>query len=648
MKKTTFNPSKILPKLATFLIMIASTFGFAQTSDYVFSGTVSDGNDGAPIPGASVIINNTTIGGVTDFDGNYAFTANLSEGNYQLMVSYLGYSTKTVPISLGTTAEIATDIVLTEDLLSLDEVVVTGSTVGVNKRTLGNSISSVKSEDLVNNGATAVDQAISGKVTGALVQQNSGDPAGGISIRLRGPSTVLGSSDPLYIVDGIIISNSSNELVDLGGNAQNRLADLNPNDIDRIEIIKGAAAAAVYGSRASNGVVQIFTKKGKSGEPKFSFSTNVKINSLRDKIDYNTAELAWVDPFDRTNLATVPATRYDYQDEFFGSGFGVENYLSMNGGTEKTSYFLSASHLDNEGIIKNTDFQRVGFKANLTQKAFDWLTVNAGLNYVRSQSKDIPNGGINAAYGAITGFIFSDNSISPFPNEFGIFPVTSNLVPRTNPLEAVDRFDFGQKVNRIITSIGLDAKITEKLSASYTLGLDYFNQSAMAFIPINNTSPNGNGFARRSDINNFQYNSDLNLSYKTDLTESISSTTTLGGSWQYEEFDRIGISADGLPPIVETAESGSILAQGESRSQISYWGAFVQQSFGFKDKLYINGALRQDGASTFGKDERDQLYAKASLSHILSEEDFWKNTFGDTFSTFKLRGSGVKQVTLRP
>ena len=639
MEKISLKHSEIIFGLAIFLMLFASTFGFAQTSDYSFSGTVTDSNDGAPIPGASVFINNTTIGGVTDFDGEYSFNGKIAGGSYQLKVSYLGYSTKTVPITLGSVADVVTDAALQEDLLSLDEVVVTGSTVGVNKRTLGNSISSVKSEDLVNNGATAVDQAISGKVTGALVQQNSGDPAGGISIRLRGPSTVLGSSDPLYIVDGIIISNSSNQLVDLGGNAQNRLADLNPNDIERIEIIKGAAAAAVYGSRASNGVVQIFTKKGKSGEPRFSFSTNVKINELRDKIDYNTAPLSWVDPFDRNNLETVPATRFDYQDEFFGSGFGVENYLSMNGGTDKTSYFLSASHLDNEGIIESTDFQRIGFKANLTQKAFDWLTVNAGLNYVRSQSSDIPNGGINAAYGAITGFVFSDNSISPFPNESGVYPVTSNLVPRTNPLEAVNRFDFGQKVNRFITSIGLDAKITEKLTASYTLGLDYFNQSATAFIPINNTSPNGNGFARRSDINNFQYNSDLNLSYKTDISESISSTTTLGGSWQYEEFDRIGISADGLPPIVETAESGSILAQGESRSQISYWGAFIQQSFGYKDKLYINGALRQDGASTFGEDERNQLYAKASLSYIMSEEDFWKDTFGDAFSTFKLRGS---------
>lgn len=639
MKNARIKYSKVLVKLTFLLLLSTSTFTLAQSTDYFLSGTVTDANNGMPIPGASVFISSTTIGGVTDFDGKYSLSAKLAPADYQLTVSYLGYATKTVPLTLNLTLSVTTDIDLKEDLLSLDEVVVTGSTVGVNKRTLGNAISSVRSEDLVNNGAIAVDQAISGKVTGALVQQNSGDPAGGISIRLRGPSTVLGSSDPLYIVDGILISNSSNQLIDLGGNAQNRLADLNPNDIDRIEIIKGAAAAAIYGSRASNGVVQIFTKKGSSGEPKFSFSTNVRVNELRKQIEYNTVPLAWVNPFDRNNVETVPITRFDYQDEFFGSGFGVENYLSMNGGNEKSSYFISASHLDNEGIIKNTDFQRIGFKANLTQKAFDWLTVNAGLNYVRSQSQDIPNGGINAAYGAITGFVFSDNSISPFPNESGVFPVTSLLVPRTNPLEAVSRFDFGQKVNRFITSVGLDAKITEKLSVNYILGLDYFNQSATAFIPINNTSPNGNGFARRSDINNFQYNSDLNVSYKTDLSASITSTTTLGGSWQYEEFDRIGISADGLPPVVEIAESGSILAQGEGRSQISYWGAFVQQSFGFKDRLYINGALRQDGASTFGMDDRNQLYTKASLSYILSEEDFWKNTFGDTFSTFKLRGS---------
>jgi TonB-dependent starch-binding outer membrane protein SusC len=613
------------------LFFVQTSFGQSQT----LSGTVTEKGSGIPLTGVNVIIEGTSAGGVTNFDGNYSFNAEGFE-NKQLVFSFIGY--ETVSVTLTGESQVI-DIELREDLLSLDEIIITGNSVGVNKRTLGNAISTVKAEDLVNNAATAIDQAISGKVSGALVQQNSGDPAGGISIRLRGPSTVLGNSDPLYIVDGIIISNSSNQLVDLGGSAQNRLADLNPNDVERIEIIKGAAAAAIYGSRASNGVVQIFTKRGKSGKAKFNFSTSIRSNKLRKKIAYNTAPLAWVNPFDRTDLATVAATRYDYQNEFFDTGFGVENYLSVSGGNEKTSYYISASQLDNEGIIKSTDYRRIGFKTNINHKAFDWLTINAGLNYVRSQSSDIPNGGINSAYGAITGFVFSENSVNPAPNDSGVYPVTSLLVPRTNPAEAVNRFDFGQKVNRVITSVSLDAKITEHLSAKYTLGLDYFNQSATAFIPLNNTSPNGDGFARRSDLNNFQYNSDLNLSYKIDLSEDILSTTILGGSWQYEEFDVIGISATGLPPIVETATSGSIVSQGEGRSQISYWGGFIQQTFSFKNKLYLNGALRMDGASTFGKDERNQLYAKASLSYVLSEEDFWEDTFGDTFNTFKVRTS---------
>ncbi|WP_445731641.1 SusC/RagA family TonB-linked outer membrane protein [Mariniflexile sp.] len=617
-------------QLITMLALFFLQSSFAQS--VTVSGVVTEKGSGIPLVGVNVIIGGTSRGNVTDFEGKYSIQADYPNGKY-LVFSFLGF--KNVSVVLTGKSQVV-NVELQEDLLNLDAVIVTGTSVGVNKRTLGNAISTVKAEDLVNNGATAVDQAISGKITGALVQQNSGDPAGGISIRLRGPSTITGSSDPLYIVDGILINNSSNQLIDLGGNAQNRLADINPNDVDRIEIIKGAAAAAIYGSRASNGVVQIFTKKGKTGDPKFSFSTNVRVNELRKKIDYNTTGLAWANPGNINDLNTVPVTRYDLQNEIFSTGFGIENNLSVSGGNDKTTYYLSTSNLDNEGIITNTDFKRIGFKVNLTQKAFDWLDINAGLNYVRSTSNDIPNGGINAAYGAITGFLFANNSINPFPNQSGVYPT---IGIRSNPLEVVNRFDFGQKVNRFITSVGLNAKITDNLSANYILGLDYFNQSATAFIPINNTSTNPNGFARRSDINNFQYNSDLNLSYKIDLNDNIASTTTLGGSWQYEEFDRIGISADVLPPIVETAESGGILAQGENRSQITYWGTFIQQSFAYKNKLYVNGALRMDGASTFGLDQRNQLYAKASFSYILSEEDFWEHTFGDTFNTFKLRTS---------
>lgn len=606
---------------------------FAQVK--TISGTVTEQGSGLLLPGVSVVIEGTSIGGVTDFDGKYSFEVEEAEGK-KLTFSFVGFKTGSVAL---TNESNVVDFVMQADLLNLDEVVVTGSSVGVNKRTLGNSISTLKADDITGGAATQIDQAISGKVTGALVQQNSGDPAGGISIRLRGASTIAGSSDPLYIVDGIIINNSSNQLVDLGGSSQNRLVDINPNDVERMEIIKGAAAAAIYGSRASNGVVQIFTKKGKTGKTRFNFSTNVKMNTLRKEIDYNTVDLAWENPFDNTNLNTVPVTRYNYQDDFFGTGYGTENYLSMSGGTEKTSYYVSASQLSNQGIIKSTDFKRYGFKVNVKQEATDWLDVNASLSYTKSNSNDIPNGGINSAYGAITGYVFSDNSVNPQPNESGVYPVTSLLVPRTNPLEAVNRFEFGQKVNRIITSIGLDAKITERFSANYTLGMDYFNQSATGYIPVGNTSPQGDGFAQRADLSNFQYNSDLNFVYKIDINENITSTTVLGGSWQYQDTQAVSISATGLPPIVQTASSGSIVNQGEGRSQISFWGGFLQESVSFKNKLYLNAALRMDGASSFGLDQRNQLYAKGSISYVISEEEFWNDTFGSSFNTFKVRTS---------
>ncbi len=197
-------------------------------------------------------------------------------------------------------------------------------------RTLGNAISTVNSRDIASSAATSIDQALSGKISGAQITQNSGNPAGGISVRLRGTSTVAGAGDPLYIVDGVIVNNSSAELLDLGGYSQNRLVDINPNDIDRIEIIKGAAAAAIYGSRASNGVVQIFTKRGKEGKPSFTVSTQFKISDLRKKLDVNRYGFRF-NNFLPTDLSQTPVTRYDLQNDIFVTAIGTDNDISVSG-----------------------------------------------------------------------------------------------------------------------------------------------------------------------------------------------------------------------------------------------------------------------------------------------------------------------------
>lgn len=620
------------------LLCLLSSAVWAQQS-YVIKGKIVDAISGDPLIGAIATIESLDIGTTTDYNGDYELMVSAEPGDYMLSFIFLGYGTDVQPITLGASSMLEVNSNLSIDQLSLDEVVVTGSATAVSKRELGNAISTLSSADISNSGSLAADQALSGKVAGALVMQNSGDPAGGISIRLRGPSTISGSSDPLYIVDGVIVNNSSNNLIDLGGNTQNRLVDINPADIDRIEVIKGAAAAAIYGARASNGVVQIFTKRGANGAPRISFNTGLKFSELRKQIAYNDEPLKWANPFDNSDLTTEPTTRYNYQDDFFQKGMGSEHNLSVTGGSDKTKYFASGGYTNNPGIITNTNFKRFNARLNLDQIVNDWLSFKVGLNYSNSASNDIPNGGINSAYGAITGYVFSENSVNPAPDASGVYPVTSLLVARTNPLEAVNRFDFNQETNRVLTNLGISIVPVEELTINYNFGMDSYNQSGKAYIPVGNTSPNPTGLARRADANVFQFNSDLNAAYVTQLTDDIKSTTAVGGTWQQNRRESIALVSDRLAPTVQTADGGTITGQGDSRSEASYWGGYVQQTLGFNNSLFVTGALRMDGASVFGADQRNQLYGKASASYVLSNADFWKEGIGKTISSAKLRAS---------
>lgn len=322
-----------------FVLMMLGFTLHAQTTTYTLKGNVTD-NIGEPAPGVSVQVKNTDMGEITDFSGNYSLQVNLNAGNYTLVFRSLGLVTKEVKITLGTEVETVNDVVMNLDILGLDEIVITGAGVLTSKKQLGNTISSIKGLEISESGSVGITAALSGKLAGIQVSQNSGDPAGGISVRLRSASTVNGSSDPLYIIDGVIVNNNSTNVLGTRGVTQNRMSDISPQDIDRIEVIKGAAAAAIYGSRASNGVVQIFTKKGQSGEPVITVSTSLNFNSLRKKRDFNQEPFDWASN-DITNLDKVPVTRYDYQDMVFQSSPGTENYASMSGGKENTNYFAS-------------------------------------------------------------------------------------------------------------------------------------------------------------------------------------------------------------------------------------------------------------------------------------------------------------------
>lgn len=640
MRETLPNRPCYLLLLLMLPLLFYSLTGTAQTTGYTIKGVIGDSRTNQPIPGATVKISNTSSGAVANTHGAYEISTKLKPGSYELTFSFIGYAPLVKTIVLADQATLHLDSRLVEDYLRLNEVVVTGNAVGTSRKTLGNAISTVNAADIANSSATSVDQALAGKISGAQVSQNSGNPAGGISVRLRGTSTVAGSGDPLYIVDGVIVNNSSAELIDLGGYSQNRMVDINPNDIDHMEVIKGAAAAAIYGSRASNGVVQIFTKKGKAGKTQFNFSSQLKISELRKQLEVNTYPFR----FNNTTLSDrsqTAVTRYDYQDDIFRTAVGTENNMSVSGGTENTQYYVSGNFLDNQGIIGSTNFRRGGVRAKIDQRLNSWLKMSIGTNYILSTSHEVPNGGLNEAYGALTGFIFANNYISPYPDPAtGVYPSVSTSIARTNPLEAISRFNFEQRTSRFIGDFQLNANPLKGLNISYILGYDNATQIGTGYIPVGNTTPSYNtGYSRRADQTTFLVNNDLNISYQTQVNDWLESTSGIGGTIQSQKVFQTNLTATLLGPIGETINNGVSVAS-EYRSDVNIMGAFAQQTFGILRKFYLTGAARYDVSSVFGQQFRGQFYPKVSGSYVISNEEFWKDSkIANVVSSFKIRSS---------
>jgi TonB-linked SusC/RagA family outer membrane protein len=667
-------------KYASFalLLQLATVLAMAQVQ---ISGKVT-GADGKGIASVSVQVRNTTFGGVSDPNGAYSINANIKAGSYTLDFSGVGFKTTSQTLVVGSAAAYTSDAQLTEDVLSMDEVIVTGNSLGTTRKQLGSYVSTVKADQLTKGASANVLTALQGKTAGAQIIQNNGDPAGGVSVRLRGVSSVLSSSEPLYIVDGVIVNNGTNRVTNtqntydppagstgqnnfIGTVGQNRLADINPADIERIEVLNGAAAAAIYGSRANAGVVQIFTKKGLSGAPTISFSTSVMTSSLRKKLDVNMAPTKFGGPTDGPTAFTqdiittvgtpaalltntTPVTRYDYQDYIFRTGVGTDNNVSVSGGTDKTKYYVSGSYFYNQGIIKNTDYRRFSFRSNIDQTLNRWLSFNIGLNYTNSASNEKPDG--NSFYSPM-------NSVTIIGNFHNIWArdVSGNLLAvgergRVNPASVIEDFKQRSETNRVIGNLGLKLKPMKGLTFDYTLGIDNYGQNGTTYMPpfaynvntaffggAGSLDPTLNGYTSNGNNNFFQINNELNGTYQFNINSNIASTTQVGYSVQYERNRLSLVQGRGLTPFVTTINAAStVLPAVDDRSEFSVSGAYIQQNFKFKNQLFVTGAVRLDGSSVFGPDQRNQVYIKANASYILSESGFWKDGM-DWWNFMKLR-----------
>ncbi len=605
-----------------------SALAFAQLT---IEGAVTD-EHGNPLVGANLVVKGTPLGTIVDLSGRYTLLIPQPAAETVLEVSYIGYGTQSQTIT-QTSGVVETNFTLSVDVLQFDEVVVTGVSAATTRRQLGNAIATVRAEEIGVSGSPAIDRALAGKIAGALVQQNSGNPAGGITIRLRGTATVLGDADPLYIIDGVIVNNASPILIRLGGGAQNRLVDINPADIERIEVVKGAAAAALYGSRANNGVVQIFTKRGVYGAPRITVSTRFISDAIRKTLKVNT--YPYDKRFDDPDRKEVE--RYDHQDLIFQQAYGTENYISVAGGGGDTRYYSSASYFSNDGIVRGSSFQRASTRVRLDQVLNSWASLSTGANYTLSRSQDIPNGGLVGNYGSMTGFIFGPNTYDAAPDETGSYSDDGILA---NPAEVIDKYDFTQTTSRFIGDAHLTLTPFEGLGIDYTLGYDTYAQTALGFIPIGTSSPGyPNGFSRRATRDFLQINNDLNVRYQANLS-GLASTTLMGVTMQYERVSTFAVEAKDMALIVRTVEGGATQVVGDIRDEQVLYGVFAQETFGLGDRLFVTGAARLDASSVFGEEERRQFYPKASASYLLSEESFWKNSaLAGLVPNFKLRAS---------
>lgn len=668
-----------------WLTLLLCTNSLAQGTRYRLKGHVTDPEKQA-LPGTTVVIVGTTLGTTTDADGNYTLPVTLKPGPATIAFTAIGYETLRQSVTLGNADEVTVNAELAAATTNLDEVVVTGSTLSAPKRELGNAISTIKATDLQQTGSGNLINSLQGKVPGAQITQNSGDPAGGISIRLRGIKSLVGSSDPLYVVDGVIVSNASTNVSQIAlsndvGNAnvgQNRLSDINPDDIATLNVINGAAAAAQYGSRAANGVVIITTKRGQSGKPQVTFTTSFNSNELRKGVPVNTygkqfgfaaLRLYPIGVISAAQITANPGTtttniyrdgtisplasnlvdvqRYNYFDQIFRTGNGTDNNLSISGGRENTQYYVSFGYLKNQGIIKDTDFTRYNLRARVDQRLTNWAKISVGLSYANSLSNEKANG--NVFYSPI-------NSVNITNNIYDITQrdAAGNLLAveptRVNPLSTIEDMKFSQAVSRTINSLQLNLTPLRGLTVDYIVGVDAYSQFGKNYIrPYPYQAVAGlpaarypSGFAATATNQVLQFNNDLNAQYERQFSDKFKINAAIGYSYQYFQADYSFNSGQNLTPFIETV-SGTSNTTYQVRYDLDRYslsGLFAQATFGYRNLAFITGAVRRDQSSKFSPSQTNQYYPKVSGSFIVSDFDFWKNlSFSNAFNSLKLRAS---------
>ncbi|MEZ4793323.1 MAG: TonB-dependent receptor [Gelidibacter sp.] len=603
-----------------------------RVQDRTIKGTIVD-DLGAPLIGATVLVKGTTKGVTTDFDGN--FEIKVPNDATTLIISYLGFVTQEINIVGKTTLEIK----MLADNLALSEVVVIG--YGTEKKALlTGSVSAINSKEIEDLPVSGVDGILQGQAAGVQVSQNSGTPGGEMSVRIRGLSSISGSSQPLYIIDGIPVTTGDFGQIGYSGQGASALTDLNPNDIESISILKDASSTAIYGARASNGIVLITTKRGKAQKATVNVNVYTGVQRAWNRLDMLNAR-QWMEyRNDLTNSTVFTEEQMnnitidtDWQDIIFRTA-PINSYeISASGGSEKTKYYIGGTLFKQTGILIGTDYKRLNGRVNIDQELSDKFTIGTsiGLTYAKTDRVEsdqtlhgpLPNG-------------ISTPAIFPVYNEDGTYNQDgpySNAVSIAN--EAINQ-NFSYRTN---SNIYLDYRIIPDLTFTTKWGVDFLHFREHAFEStktVQGAKYNGLGFETSTDVTNVVSNNILKYQHNFDKHKIEVLAGYSFEQYQYRSSFIRGqdYADDNLQYISAASTIVSASANATDTGLRSYLG---RANYNYDDKYLFDVSGRFDTSTKFGENNRTGFFPAASVAWRISEEDFLKDS--DIISDLKIRAS---------
>ena len=638
-----------------YLLLIFPTILFAQSKEII--GTVLDENN-MPLPGASVLVKGLTIGASTDFDG--AFSLNVPETGKTLVVSYLGYITKEFVIGNKITFNIQLEI----DTNALDEVVVVG--YGTQRKSdITGSVTSVKVDNVAAAQNSTVDALLQGRAAGVQVTQNAGSPGSGVSVKIRGASSLRGNNEPLYVVDGVIISSAGEDAANASADVnsleetQNGLNGINPRDIESMEVLKDASATAIYGSRGANGVILITTKKGKSGKTSIQAYVNTSVSEISERYDVLDAlgyanyqnEALLVNGGDPRfsisggtifpiatdgTIGNIALEQQNWHDEIYKQGFSKSAGASFSGGTEKGNYYASVGYNDQGGIVENSEIKNGNFSINLNQDLSDKFSINAKLTAFYSKGNFAQDGdragGQRSFIGNILRYSPIINTDTTFDEEDGI----------SSPYSWINDFQDTSEESRFIGSLALTYKFNIKgLKYKLQAGGNIRNKERRRFYGLTTFQGSStNGSLSISNLETMSYQINNLLTYNRTFKKKHRINAVIGMTFDVRDVKNTLYAVNDFS-TTEFGVDQPIYGQQISRpldvlplkSQLLSYLSRVNYSF--DNKYIITGTFRADGSSKFSKENRYSYFPSFSLAWRANNENFLKNS--DTINDLKFR-----------